>query len=281
MILKSQVFPLSLLISAEDKLPPEAFTWESWRINSMLLIAFYIILHMWVILGIRDICINLCSFECVWPCQCIALAAFCELFRGKWRPVNFQACRAPCSPLQGQQELLSSAKENAQQMLFPQICPKIVLSSSKKIKKYTLHYCFNFLTTWEEFKFQFSCDTVFGIVSNIKRGGIIGKLVVCLVCAMIWRFGVKKPRHDLLCRLYALVPHLQLRMSHSPCTQLINITKTLPLHASGPGSITNLTFIFLFSPSAHLRLLSRAGWTEHRDELRAVGELNLAVEPLI
>lgn len=66
-------------------------------------------------------------------------------------------------------------------------------------------------------------------------------------------------------------------MSHSPCTQLINITKPSLLMPVGPGHIINLTFIFQFSlPASPLSAeMSLGGWKEHSDELGAVGDKTL------
>lgn len=70
------------------------------------------------------------------------------------------------------------------------------------------------------------------------------------------------------CRFWALLFHLQLQMSHSYCTQLINITKPFILTPVGPGHITNLTFIFLFSQPASPQpvLMSWGGLKERSDE---------------
>lgn len=86
---------------------------------------------------------------------------------------------------------------------------------------------------------------------------------------MVLRFRVKKRNsYDLYCRFWALLLHLQLQMSHSYCTQLINITKPFILTPVGPGHITNLTFIFLFSQPASPQpvLMSWGGLKERSDE---------------
>lgn len=197
------------------------------------------------------------------------MAAFCKPFRGTWRAANFPGCRAPYSPLQVHSRASFFCRGKCSQMLFPQICPKIVLSSSKKLKNTHCSIVIVSSSYKESEKNSNFSSTVNCISKSMqhKEGWDSWKASCCLVCAMIWRFGDKKSSHDLYCRFYALPPHLQLQMSHSPCTQLINITKTLPPHASRLDRITNLTFIFLFSLPAHLCLLSRGGWKEHSDEL--------------
>lgn len=81
-------------------------------------------------------------------------------------------------------------------------------------------------------------------------------------------FYVKKKNCDLHCRICALFLHLQLLMSHSRCTQPINITKPSPLMPAGQNHITNLTLIFLFSlpASPQPAEMSQGGWKEHSEE---------------
>lgn len=80
------------------------------------------------------------------------------------------------------------------------------------------------------------------------------------------------------CTFWALLLHLQLQMSHSYCTQLINITKPFILTPVGPGHIINLTFIFLFSQPASPQpvLMSWGGLKERSDELEEIEILLLS-----
>lgn len=115
---------------------------------------------------------------------------------------------------------------------------------------------------WKEFKFQFNFNSVLGGLRNIKRGEMLIKPKMfrkcCFVCALIWRLRVKKKKswlvRQVLCSSSSSAPD-----ESFPLHSAHQYYKTLPPRASGQGRITNLTFIFLLSPPAHLCMLRWVG----------------------